>query len=86
MRKVDHGVTLDGRDTFRMAEKLQTNDATPRFLVALNFDADEGAEPGVEVIDTIIEKAVIFDDEKDDLPPPPTATADPVEIERADVA
>ena len=86
MRKVDHGVTVDGRDTFRMAEKLQTNDATPLFLAALNFDADECAEPGVEVIDTAIKKAVIFDDEKDDLPPPPAATADPVEIERADVA
>jgi hypothetical protein len=86
MRKVEHGVTVDGRDTFRMAEKLQTIDATLRFLAALNFDADEGAEPGVEVVDTAIEKAVIFDDEEDDAPPPPAATADPVEIERADVA
>jgi hypothetical protein len=25
MRKVDHGVTVDGRDTFKMAEKLQNN-------------------------------------------------------------
>jgi hypothetical protein len=83
MRKVEHGVTVDGRETFRMAEKLQNNDATLRFLAALNFDADEGAEPGVEVVDTAIEKAVIFDDE-DDLPP--AQTADPVEIERADVA
>jgi hypothetical protein len=86
MRKVEHGVTVDGRDTFKMAEKLQTNDATLRFLAALNFDADEGAEPGVEVIDTAIEKAVIFDDEEDIAPPPAAQTADPVEIERADVA
>jgi hypothetical protein len=86
MRKVEHGVTVDGRETFRMAEKLQNNDATLRFLAALNFDADEDAEPGLEVVDTAIEKAVIFDDEEDDLPPPPAQTADPVEIERADVA
>jgi hypothetical protein len=68
-----------------MAEKLQTNDATLRFL-ALNFDADEGAEPGVEVVDTAIEKAVIFDDEPETPTPPPTLVADTVEIERADVA
>jgi hypothetical protein len=80
MRKFEHGVTVDGRDTFKMAQKLQTNDATLRFLAALNFDAGEGAEPGVEVIDTAIKKAVIFDDE-DDAPPPPVQTADPVEIE-----
>lgn len=91
MRKVDHGVTVeardgrDSRDTFKMAEKLQTNDATLRFLAALNFDADEGSEPGVEVVDTAIEKAVIFDDE-DDARPLPGQTADPAEIERADVA
>jgi hypothetical protein len=85
MRKFEHGVTVDGRDTFKMAQKLQTNDATLRFLAALNFDAGEGAEPGVEVIDTAIKKAVIFDDE-DDAPPPPVQTADPVEIECADVA
>jgi hypothetical protein len=48
MRKVEHGVTIDGRDTFKMAEKLQKNDTTLRFLAASNFDADEG----VEVIDT----------------------------------
>jgi hypothetical protein len=87
MRKVEHGVTVDGRDTFKMAEKLQNNDTTLRFLAALNFDAPEGAEPGVEVIDTAIEKAVIFDDdEESDAPPPKAGTADPVEIERADVA
>jgi TraM recognition site of TraD and TraG len=86
MRKVEHGVTFDARDTFKMAEKLQTNDAALRFLAALNFDADEGAEPGVEVVDTAIEKAVIFDDEESAAPPPKAATADPVEIERADVA
>lgn len=86
MRKVEHGVTVDGRDTFKMAEKLQTNDATLRFLEALNYDADEGEEPGVEVIDIAIEKAVIFDDEEDLAPPPAAQTADPVEIERADVA
>jgi intracellular multiplication protein IcmO len=86
MRRVEHGVTVDGRDTFKMAEKLQTNDATLRFLAAHNFDAEPGAEPGVEVIDTAIEKAVILDDEEDDAPPPPAMTADPVEIERADVA
>jgi hypothetical protein len=84
MRKVEHGVTIDGRETFKMAEKLPNNDATLRFLAALNFDADDGAEPGVEVVDTAIEKAVIFDDDQDDAPPP--QTADPVEIERADVA
>jgi hypothetical protein len=48
MRKVEHGVTIDGRNTFKMAEKLQKNDTTLRFLAALNFDADEGAEPGAE--------------------------------------
>ncbi|GAB1716957.1 MAG: hypothetical protein NTAFB05_19990 [Nitrobacter sp.] len=85
MRKVEHGVTVDGHDTFKMAEKLQTNDATLRFLAALNFDADEGSEPGVEVVDTAIEKAVIFDDEED-APPQPTPAADPAAIERADVA
>jgi len=91
MRKVDHGVTVeardgrDSRDTFKMAEKLQTNDATLRFLAALNFDADEGSEPGIEVVDTAIEKAVIFDD-KDDVRPAPAQAADPAEIERADVA
>jgi hypothetical protein len=86
MRKVEHGVTVDGRDTFKMAEKLQNNDATLRFLAALNFDAEEGNEPGVEVINTAVEKAVIFDDEEDTAPPPKAATADPVEIERADIA
>lgn len=86
MRKVEHGVTVDGRDTFKMAEKLQTNDATLRFLEALNFDADEGAEPGVEVVDTAIEKAVIFDDEPETPTPAPTLVADTAEIERADVA
>ena len=86
MRKVEHGVTVEGRDTFKMAEKLQSNDTTLRFLAALNFDAPEGAEPGIEVIDTAIEKAVIFDDEESAAPPPKAATADPVEIERADVA
>jgi hypothetical protein len=86
MRKVEHGVTVDGRDTFRMAEKLQTNDATLRFLAALNFDADEGAEPGVEVVDTAIERAVTFDDEPETVPTAPAQTADPLEIERADVA
>lgn len=86
MRKVEHGVTVDGHETFKMAEKLQSNDATLRFPAALNFDADEGAEPGVEVVDTAIEKAAILDGEEDDLPPPTARTADPVEIERADVA
>jgi hypothetical protein len=43
----------------------------------LNFDADESAEPGVEVVDTAIEKAVIFDDEEDDAPPPPGAERRP---------
>jgi hypothetical protein len=86
MRKVEHGVTVDGRDTYRMAEKLQTNDATLRFLAALNFEAEEGAEPGVEVVDTAVEKAVIFDDEDDEAPLPPAQTVDPAEIERADVA
>jgi hypothetical protein len=92
MRMVDHGVTVEARDgrdsrdtTYKMAEKLQTNDATLRFLEALNFDAEEGSEPGVEVVDTAIEKAVIFDDE-DNVRPPPAQTADPAEIERADVA
>lgn len=88
MRKVEHGVTVenrDGHDTFKMAEKLQNNDATLRFLSALNFDADEGSEPGVEVVDTAIEKAVIFGDEENDSPVPPAQSADPVEIERADV-
>jgi hypothetical protein len=37
-------------------------------------------------IDTAIEKAVIFADEKGDLRTSPVATADPVEIERAVVA
>ncbi|MGY4177654.1 hypothetical protein ACVIHH_002945 [Bradyrhizobium sp. USDA 4518] len=82
MRKVDHGVTVDGRDTFKMAEKLQTNDATLRFLAALNFDG----EPGVEAVDAAIEKAVIADEEDDAPPPPPAPTVDPAEIERADVA
>jgi hypothetical protein len=86
MRKVEHGVSVDGRDTFKMAEKLQTNDATLRFLEALNFDAEEGAEPGVEVVGTAIEKAVIFDDEPEAPTPPPTLIADTAEIERADVA
>ncbi|MGY4480154.1 hypothetical protein ACVILL_007568 [Bradyrhizobium sp. USDA 3364] len=82
MRKVDHGVTVDGRDTFKMAKKLQSNDATLRFLAALNFDD----EPGADAVDAAIEKAVIFDEE-DDAPPPPRAqTVDPAEIERADVA
>lgn len=86
MRKVEHGVTIDGRDTFKMAEKLQTNDATLRFLEALNFDAEEGNEPGVEVVDTAVEKAVILDDEEDLIPALLEQTADPVEIERADIA
>jgi hypothetical protein len=86
MRKVEHGVTVDGRDTFKMAEKLQTNDATLRFLAALNFEADEGAEPGMDAIDTAIEKAVIFDDAPTSDPVPTAQAADPVEIERADVA
>jgi hypothetical protein len=47
MRKVDHGVAVDGRETFRMAKKLQINDATLRFLKAINFAAEKGAEPGV---------------------------------------
>lgn len=85
MRKVDHGVTVDNHDTYKMAEKLQTNDAALRFLEALNFDADEESEPGIEVIDTAIEKAVIFDDE-DDAPAQPGHAADAAEIERADVA
>ncbi|MGY4224981.1 hypothetical protein ACVMIH_002342 [Bradyrhizobium sp. USDA 4503] len=67
MRKVGHGVTVDGRDTFKMAEKLRTNDATLRFLAALNFDG----EPGVEAVDAAIEKAVIFDTEDNAPPPPP---------------
>jgi hypothetical protein len=33
-----------------------------------------------------IEKAVIFDDEESASPPPKAGTADPIEIERADVA
>lgn len=86
MRKVEHGVTVDGGDIFKMAEKLQTNDATLRFLEALNFDADEGDEPGVEVVDTRVEMAVIFDDEPEAPTPPPTLVADQIEIERADVA
>jgi hypothetical protein len=87
MRKVDHGVTVDGHDTFRMAEKLQNNDATLRFLEALNFDAEDGAEPGVEAVDSRIQKAVLFDDDETAPPPPKAAPlADPVEIERADVA
>jgi len=86
MRKVDHGVTVDGRDTFKMAEKLQSNDATLRFLEALNFDADEGAEPGVEVVDASIQKAVLFADDEEAPPPPKAApVADRVEIDRADV-
>jgi hypothetical protein len=86
MRKVEHGVTVDGQNTFKMAEKLQTNDATLRFLEALNFDAEEGNEPGVEVVDTAIERAVTFDDEPETVPTAPAQTADPLEIERADVA
>jgi hypothetical protein len=93
MRKVEHGVTVEDRDgrashdaTFKMAEKLQSNDATLRFLAALNFDAEEGSEPGIEVVDTAIEKAVIFDDEENDSPVPAAQSADPAEIERADVA
>ena len=86
MRKVEHGVTIDGRDTFKMAEKLQSNDATLRFLEALNFDADEGAEPGVEVVDASIQKAVLFADDEEAPPPPKAApVADRVEIDRADV-
>jgi len=87
MRKVDHGVTVDGHDTFKMAEKLQNNDATLRFLEALNFDADEGHEPGVEVVDTAIQRAVLFDDDEAAPPPPKSApVADRGEIDRADVA
>ncbi|WP_375157911.1 hypothetical protein [Bradyrhizobium sp. RDT46] len=86
MRKVEHGVTIDGHSTFKMAEQLQHNDATLRFLEALNFDAPKGAEPGVEVVDTAIEKAVIFDDEPEAAPPPRAPAPDPVEIEHADVA
>jgi hypothetical protein len=93
MRKVEHGVTVEDRDgrashdaTFKMAEKLQSNDATLRFLAALNFDAEEGSEPGIEVVDTAIEKAVIFDDEGNDSPVPAAQSADPAEIERADGA
>jgi intracellular multiplication protein IcmO len=87
MRKVDHAITVDGRDTFKVAEKLQSNDATLRFLEALNFDAPEGAEPGVEAIDADVQKAVLFQDD-DQAPPPPKAAsaAHPAEIERADVA
>jgi hypothetical protein len=72
-RKVDHVVTMDGGDSLKMAEKLQTNVIALRFLAALDFD-------------TAVEKAVILDDEEDDAPPPPAQTADPVEIECADVA
>jgi hypothetical protein len=38
IRSVDHGITLDDRDVFKMAEKIQTNDATLRMLAALDFD------------------------------------------------
>ncbi|WP_426440351.1 hypothetical protein [Bradyrhizobium genosp. P] len=87
MRKVDHGVTVDGRDTFKMAEKLQNNDATLRFLQALNFDAPEGEEPGVEVIDRSVQKAVLSVDDDEDVPPPPKSAPVPErgEIDRADV-
>ena len=86
MRKVDHGVTVDGRDTFKMAEKLQNNDATLRFLEALNFDAEEGNEPGVEMVDADIQKAVLFEDDEAAPPPPKAAPVpDRVEIDRADV-
>ncbi|UQR62989.1 TraG/TraD/VirD4 family protein [Bradyrhizobium sp. C-145] len=86
MRKIDHGVTVDGRDTVKMAEKLQNNDATLRFLEALNFDAEEGAEPGVEAVDADIQKAVLFQDDEAAPPPPKAAPVpDRVEIDRADV-
>ena len=66
--------------------RSRANDATLRFLEALNFDADECAEPGVEVVDTAIEKAVVFDDEPEASTPPPTLVADTAENELADVA
>jgi hypothetical protein len=56
-------------------------------LEALNFDADEDAEPGIEVVDTAIQRAVLFDDDEA-APPPPKSdpVADHSEIDRADVA
>ena len=61
MRKVDHGVTVDD-NTFKMAEKIQANDATLRFLDALNFDADP--EPGEAVVNTEIEEAIYIDERR----------------------
>jgi hypothetical protein len=58
MWKMDHGVTVGGRDALRMAEKLQTN-AT-------------AALPGGVDFDTAIEKDVILDDEADGARPPDT--------------
>ena len=78
MRKVDHGVTVDD-NTFKMAEKIQANDATLRFLDALNFDADP--EPGEAVVNTEIEEAIYIDERRAEAPEP-----HPAEIERADVA
>jgi hypothetical protein len=78
MRKVDHGVTVHD-NTFKMAEKIQANDATLRFLDALNFDADP--EPGEAVVNTEIEEAIYIDERPAEAPEP-----HPAEIERADVA
>jgi len=78
MRKVDHGITVDD-NTFKMAEKIQANDATLRFLDALNFDADP--EPGEAVVNTEIEEAIYIDERRAEAPEP-----HPAEIERADVA
>jgi hypothetical protein len=80
MRKVEHGATVDN-STFKMAEKIQANDATLRFLDALNFDADPDNEPGEAVVNTAIEEAIYIDEEPATAPDP-----HPAEIERADVA
>jgi hypothetical protein len=80
MRKVDHGVTVDD-NTFKMAEKIQANDATLRFLDALNFDAEPDNEPGEAVVNSAIEEAIYIDEKPAEAPEP-----HPAEIERADVA
>jgi hypothetical protein len=58
----------------------------PALLEALNFEAEEGAEPGVEAVDTAIQKAVLFEDDDQAPPSPKAADVDRNEIERADVA
>lgn len=56
-KDVRHGVEVDGRELFDMADRISSNDSVMRTLAALDFDA--ASEPRTrEAIDDAIEEAI----------------------------